>query len=557
LTLTWTALFVLSLLLQYFSFAAAPPALAAHNEGIFELEGNAIDQPAPGADWENGPEGASDSFFVGASSEEADVDVTYFTGGGSKDENDVPAWAITDNSVPDKDELLDAYAAVYQVSGDTWVYFGADRFDNDGTAQIGFWFFQDDIGIASGDFTGNHVDGDVLIISEYTNGGVVSSICAYQWDGSGGGSNIAQPFGVCDTATNGSNLNLVAAGTGCDVADGIFDICAKTNDDIEVAPWPFENKDGENDFDPGQFFEGGINLSDMFGGDAPCFGSFLAETRTSAETDAQLKDFALGDFNTCVPPTITTDASVDTADFGQQVTDTANFSGSNGAVEGTVNFFICTPTQVTAAGCPEGAGAPVNPANVTIAAGVAQSGAYTVGLTAAAAGKYCWRAEYTPADGSDYLAASHTDADRECFVVNPATIDIAKVANPVGPVNAGDEIGFDITVTNTGNGTALNVAVNDPLPQGIVWGPNPLVVTGPNAAGVTCSINTAPTPDVLTCADASLPAKGSWSVHISGTTDAADCGTVSNTANVSTTNDGTDSATATVVVQCPAEGSVG
>src|SRR5215510_11882645 len=81
LTLTWTALFVLSLLLQYMTFAAAPPALAAHNEGLFELDGNAIDQPAPGADWENGPEGALDSFFAGEATEAAANDVTYFTGG--------------------------------------------------------------------------------------------------------------------------------------------------------------------------------------------------------------------------------------------------------------------------------------------------------------------------------------------------------------------------------------------------------------------------------------------------------------------------------------------
>ena len=58
--------------------------------------------------------------------------------------------------------------------GDTWVYFGADRFDAEGDAQIGFWFFQDEIGIANGDFTGEHVDGDVLILAEYTNGGVVT-----------------------------------------------------------------------------------------------------------------------------------------------------------------------------------------------------------------------------------------------------------------------------------------------------------------------------------------------------------------------------------------------
>ena len=51
LTLSWTALFVLSLLLQYFSFATAAPALAAHDTGLFELDGNATDSAAPGADW--------------------------------------------------------------------------------------------------------------------------------------------------------------------------------------------------------------------------------------------------------------------------------------------------------------------------------------------------------------------------------------------------------------------------------------------------------------------------------------------------------------------------
>ena len=70
----------------------------------------------------------------------------------------------------------------------------------------------------------------------------------------------------------------------------------------------------------------------------------------------------------------------------------------------------------------------------------------------------------------------------ECFTVAPATIDIAKVANPAGPVSAGDSIGFDITVTNTGTGTALNVAVNDPLPPGINW------TLGTVTAGASCAI---------------------------------------------------------------------
>jgi len=541
LTLTWTALFVLSLLLQYFSFAAAAPALAAHDTGLFELDGNAVDSAAPGADWQNGAEGSADQFFAGANTEASANDNTYFTTGGSKDENDVPSWAITGNPVPDKDELTDAYAAVYQSNGETWVYFGADRFDNDGTAQIGFWFFQNKVGIANGDFTGTHHDGDVLILSEYTNGGSVSLICAYEWASAGGGSNLADK-GNCDPATSGSHLNLVAAGSECDVADGTFDICAVTNADTATAPWTFTNKSGAHDFATGQFFEGGINLSDMFGGQAPCFGSFLAETRSSAETDAQLKDFAFGSLNTCVPPTIATTSSKTSADFGQTVTDTANLSGANGPVTGTVDFFVCTPAQVTAAGCPSGGTLVTD--NAAISNGVATSTAYTIGLTAAAAGKYCWRAEYTPDASSQYLAGSHTNATTECFTVAPATIAITKVANPLGPVNAGDTIGFDVTVTNTGAGTALGVTVNDPLPAGINWAISP--------ASADCSISGAVGSQSLVCGPRTLAAGASFSVHVQGASDAADCGTVTNAdAHVTTTNDGDDHASASVVVNCP------
>ena len=543
LTLTWSALFVLSLLLQYFAFAAAPPALAAHDVGLFELDGNADDSAAPGADWENGPEGALDSFFVGEASEANDNDNTYFTTGGSKDENDVPDWAITDNSVPDKDELLDAYAAVYQSGGETWVYFGADRFDNDGTAQIGVWFFQDDIGISGSSFTGAHVDGDVLILSEYTNGGVVSLICAYTWDGSGGGDNIADA-GDCDPATNGSNLNLVAAGATCDVADGTFDICAVTNEDVENAPWPFLNKDDETDFGPGQFFEGGINLSDMFGGDAPCFGSILTETRSSAQTDAQLKDFALGDFNTCVPPDIETDASAGTADFGDEVTDTATLSGSQGEVTGTVTFFICTPAEVTAAGCPDGTGTQVGDP-VTIDNESATSDAFTVGTTAAAVGTYCWRAEYTPDEGSNYLAASHTNDSTECFTVAPAVIDITKSADDE-TVAAGGQIGFTVTVTNTGDGTALGVTVDDPLPAGtgIDWSIDP--------ASAGWSITGSAPDQTLVFGPATLGPGESSSVHVVSDTTDDSCGLYLNIASVTTSNNGSDEAgDSTEVIDCP------
>ncbi len=48
-----------------------------------------------------------------------------------------------------------------------------------------------------------------------------------------------------------------------------------------------------------------------------------------------------------------------------------------------------------------------------------------------------------------------------------------------------------------------------------------------------------------------MAAGTNFKVHIHGTTDAADCGTVSNTATATSGNDGGNSSTASVVVQCP------
>ena len=36
-------------------------------------------------------------------------------------------------------------------------------------------------------FTGDHTDGDLLVVSAFTNGGVVSNIDTYRWDGGANG----------------------------------------------------------------------------------------------------------------------------------------------------------------------------------------------------------------------------------------------------------------------------------------------------------------------------------------------------------------------------------
>ena len=523
LTLMWVALFVLSLLLQYASFAAAPAVLAVHDED-FQLDGNAVDDVAnPPDDWDNHP-GADVSIFIDDPLD-AQLDM-IFTGGGSKDINDIDEWAWTFGSVPDKDNIAHAYAALY----DDIVYFGLDRYANNGDAQVGFWFLKNGLTLGDGTFAPPHAIGDLLVVSHFTNGGAISTIDLFEWVGSGG---------------SDGTIDLLGSGAVCTGAP-VDDIgCAIANTGDEPAPWPYNPKFGdEGIFPPGSFFEGGLDLASVFGGTVPCFSSFLVETRSSQEPSAQLKDFANGDFNTCAPPVVETEVSDTAIDLGGSVTDTATLSGSDGPVSGTVDFFACGPTD-----------APANCAGGTQVGGSVDVDTSANGGTATSAsftptepGFYCFRVQYTPDADSQYLEAGHTNDSSECFQVLAADVNIVKIANPEGPVSAGDEIGFDITVSNDGDGTATGVELTDELPEGVDWSND--APTG-DVDGVDCEITGAVGSQTLTCTDDSMAAGDAFSVHVFGDTDAADCGTISNTAVVESGNDGGGEATATVDVLCP------
>jgi len=128
------------------------------------------------------------------------------------------------------------------------------------------------------------------------------------------------------------------------------------------------------------------------------------------------------------------------------------------------------------------------------------------------------------------------------ITVNCPEIAIDKTADQ-GTVSAGDKIGFTITATNTGDGTAHGVTVTDTLPTdaGLNW-----TIDGANSdAG--CSISSG----VLTCTWGDVASGASKSVHITSPTTAASCGTVDNTASVTTSNDGSDTDDASVTVECP------
>ncbi len=262
--------------------------------GLFELDGNATQQSYD--DWATLSGGGSAVAFTGIIADPAPLSI--FTGGGSKDVRDVSEWRHKDGSVPDKDNITNAYAAAYinqlntgpHQAGDLIITFGLDRFANNGDAQAGFWFFQDEVGLApDGSFIGNHQVGDILVLVEYPQGANASpTIDVYEWN----------PGLASD------NLHLLLS-TSDALCDGLGnkEVCAITNADTTDAPWPYEAKfpddSSPNDFPFESFFEGGINVSALLGGEVPCFSSFLAETRSSRSETAQLKDFVLGAFDVC------------------------------------------------------------------------------------------------------------------------------------------------------------------------------------------------------------------------------------------------------------------
>jgi uncharacterized repeat protein (TIGR01451 family) len=130
--------------------------------------------------------------------------------------------------------------------------------------------------------------------------------------------------------------------------------------------------------------------------------------------------------------------------------------------------------------------------------------------------------------------------------VNCPELTISKTADAAS-VSAGDDIGFTVTLTNTGAGDATGVSISDPLPggTGVDWS------IDSNTPASSCSITgTAPT-QTLSCGPATVASGGSITVHVTSHTTSASCGTYDNTASFTTTNDGTGNASASTTVDCP------
>jgi prealbumin domain-containing protein len=333
-------------------------AQAVHDDGFFELDRNAVATAAPGEDWNlvcptTTPVGTAPGCLGGTTSQTSAFktdDARIYTGGSTKDDLDITGWLHTAGSVPDKDDLQHGYAARYGTN----LYFGADRFANNGDAQIGVWFFQSAVGPqANGTFSGQHIDGDVLVLSDFTKGGETSTIRVFRWNGPGGTiSGSGAINGTLDllfgtTASPQDCVGPPALGTG-DPA------CATVNQVSTPSPWSFTPKTGAaNSFAKGEFYEGGIDLSDpLLGLAGECFSSVILETRSSQSTDAVLKDFVSAEFEHCGANISITPSGVNAVGSSHTFTVaiTKTVSGATTGVSGQYPTVTLTPTAPLTSG---------------------------------------------------------------------------------------------------------------------------------------------------------------------------------------------------------------
>jgi hypothetical protein len=353
--------------------------------------------------------------------------------------------------VPDKDEIVDAFVARY---GDV-VYFGADRFANNGDAQMGFWFFRQAIGTnPDGTFSGVHEDGDILVLSNFTNGGGTVAVRVYQWNPPGGPQDEFPDVDPEDLI-NGTLVLLGgnAAARDCVVSPlGTNDEFCGTVNAVDIpsanVPWEFTPKSGSG-IRAGELYEGGIDLAQL-GLENECFASFLAETRASTSVDATLKDFVGGSFEACGSTVVTTpkpDTSIQISDGSVEVWDSAelNVTGVD-SFQGTLKFWLCGPDDLASesATCETGGTA------ITPDIDADTNGTYTsTHAFVTKAGRYCWRAEFSSTTSG--VPTSSDSTSTECFTVTPVPTQTSTAANPPGPVGIGTFLNDMATITGAAN----------------------------------------------------------------------------------------------------------
>lgn len=472
----------LSIVVAAAMFQALPAAQAVHDEG-FALQGNLFGN---GSDWEDlfdvagsptsttqkPPADLPTGFTAAAFAKDFVLPDNSGYATGSKDTLPITDsgsgsdWQCkTPNNLGGKFDLVNAYAGSFipttgEDAGDLIIFFGSEVSAPEGNRNMGVWLLKDPSvncsGVGNTDFTGSHKDGDVFVVSAFTNGGAAANIDVYEWDDTTPADNDADNGGVLVKKAGFSNVVCGSASATTDLACAIANTDGDKSEEVAFEvnpPWDAPDKDGGN-LNEAQFMEGGVNLTEL--GIEGCFPTFLANSRSSQETGSTLHDFARSSFQQC-GASLQTTPSATSITIGQSLTDSAKVSVTGGAnppaPAGSVTFHVCGPVDDISSCTPTAANS-IGAVNLDTA--TRSGNDYTVSSsshTPLAAGDYCFAASW-PGD-SNYTDGPYVDgSSRECFTVTPSQPSISTTHTGAAP---GVALGSAISDTATLSGT-----VSDP-----------------------------------------------------------------------------------------------
>jgi uncharacterized repeat protein (TIGR01451 family) len=281
-------------------------------------------------------------------------------------------------------------------------------------------------------------------------------------------------------------------------------------------------------------------------------GAYSFNAQYLSGTDAHYSD---SDVSACEPftvlkksPTVSTLLSESTGNVGDSVHDSATLNGATANAGGTISYAVYSDNTCTTLV------ADLTPTVNTVVNGVAPD---SKPFTFNSAGTFYFQATYSGDNNNTGPVSSPCTSEQ--LVINGAAIHIVKTPD-AAQVNAGEPIGFTLTVYNTGAGDAHGVKLSDTLPvkAGLNWS----IAAQGSGWGGSCSIDAG----VLKCGGANgvtvagntTQAASTFTVHITSPTTAATggvcpggSGVINNTGDVTTSNDGSGESTASTCVAAP------
>lgn len=412
---------------------------------------------------------------VSGDSKSATPDLTTYTSAGSDKNTDlISTWNWGTTNVPAKNDITNAYIrGLIDGSGDLIVWFGAERSTPNGASYIDVELFQDEVALdrdptvspcpdSDCKFIGEHTAGDLLVSMNFTNGGALGVV----------------EFRKRNAANTGYDLILTLTGEGCNgsVVNGLAtgEACAFNNGaPIAGGPWP--NFDSQANvittLATNAFTEWGINASNALGAGGLCFPTVQVKTRSSPSFTAELKDFALRRFQSCIATVATqihagarvgpahNAADIQTTSVGSPSTihDLAIVSPSQGGPPptGTVVFKRFANTSCTGGSTDEAA-----VTLVTQGDGTTRQESLTHTATTGGLG---YKAVYTPALGNGYSGTVTSACEPLTVNIGSSSVNTdIKIGSISGnsvlnkAVAPGITVVDVATVTGTGSGSAVD-----------------------------------------------------------------------------------------------------